>query len=90
VLQSVRETSQETPIVRGFTREVGISLFDQYDRLRRPRSALSGAVFPAGEGAGNALHVIGVLEDDETVVERWTPPATAGIDTAPCAPHHGD
>src|SRR5260370_3762769 len=40
VLQSVREASQETLIVRRFTREVGISLFDKYDCLRRPGSAL--------------------------------------------------
>src|SRR6476646_8827171 len=40
VLQSVRECSKETPIVRRRTSEVGISFFDKYDRLRRPRSAL--------------------------------------------------
>lgn len=40
VLQSVREGSNETFIVRRFTSKVGISLFDKYDRLRRPRSAL--------------------------------------------------
>src|SRR4029077_12896426 len=40
VLQSVREGSKETLIVRRFTREVGIFFFDKYYRLRRPRSAL--------------------------------------------------
>src|SRR6266849_7580138 len=40
VLQSVREGSKETLIVRRFTSEVGISFFDKYDRLRRPGSAL--------------------------------------------------
>src|SRR5438132_2530846 len=40
VLQSVREGSKETLIVRRFTSEVGISFFDKYDRLCRPRSAL--------------------------------------------------
>src|SRR6266851_6144027 len=40
VLQSVREGSKEAPIVRRFTREVGISFFDKNDRLRRPGSAL--------------------------------------------------
>jgi len=40
VLQSVRKASKETPIVRRFTSEVGISFFDKDDRLRRPGSAL--------------------------------------------------
>ena len=40
VLQSVREGSKETPIVRRFTSEVGISFFDKQDSLGRPRSAL--------------------------------------------------
>src|SRR5438270_1428489 len=40
VLQSVREGGKETLIVRRFTRKVGIFLFDKYDRLRRPGSAL--------------------------------------------------
>src|SRR6202166_3853734 len=40
VLQSVREASKETPIVRRFTSEVGISFFDKHDSLGRPRSAL--------------------------------------------------
>src|ERR1700731_5427221 len=40
VLQSVCEASKETPIVRRFTCEVGISFFDKHDSLGRPRSAL--------------------------------------------------
>src|ERR1700674_4735210 len=40
VLQSVREGSKETPVVRRFTSEVGISFFDKQDSLGRPRSAL--------------------------------------------------
>src|SRR5258708_10170774 len=40
VLQSVREASNETPIVRRFTSEVGISFFDKYYRSRKPGSAL--------------------------------------------------
>jgi hypothetical protein len=40
VLQSVREASKETPIVRRFTSEVGISFFNKHDSLSRPRSAL--------------------------------------------------
>src|SRR5438309_10450115 len=40
MLQSVREGSKEPPIVRRFTREVGLSVFDVQDSLRRPRSAL--------------------------------------------------
>ena len=40
MLQSVREGGKETLIVCRFTREIGISLFDKYDRLRRPGSAL--------------------------------------------------
>src|SRR5690242_21336418 len=40
VLQSVGEGRKETPIVGGLTREVGISLFDKQDPLRRTRSAL--------------------------------------------------
>src|SRR5713226_1532044 len=40
VLQGVREASKETPIVRRFTSEVGISFFDKHDSLGRPRSAL--------------------------------------------------
>src|SRR5205814_4579788 len=40
VLQSVREASKETPIVRRFTSEVGVSFFDQHDSLSRSRSTL--------------------------------------------------
>jgi hypothetical protein len=40
VLQSVREASKETPIVRWFTSEVGISFFNKHDSLSRPRSTL--------------------------------------------------
>jgi hypothetical protein len=40
VLQGVREGGKETPIVCRRTSEVGVSFFDKYDRLRRPRSAL--------------------------------------------------
>src|SRR5258708_15114831 len=40
VLKSVGEAGNEASIVRGFTREVGISLFDQYDRLCSPGAAL--------------------------------------------------
>src|SRR6267142_6275598 len=40
VLQSVCESSKETPILSRLTREVGISLFDEQDSLRRTRSAL--------------------------------------------------
>src|SRR4029077_5073219 len=40
VLQSVREPGNETPIIRGLTRKVGISFFDKYDRLRGTGSAL--------------------------------------------------
>ena len=36
----MREASEETPIVRRFTSEVGISFFDKQDSLCRPRSAL--------------------------------------------------
>src|SRR6267142_141619 len=40
VLQSVCESSKETPILSRFTREVGIPLFGKQDRLRRTCSAL--------------------------------------------------
>src|SRR5262249_38985125 len=40
VLQSMREGSKETLIVCRFTRQIGVSLFHEYDGLRRPRSAL--------------------------------------------------
>jgi len=40
VFQSVREASNEALVIRRFTSEVGISFFDKYDCLSRPRSAL--------------------------------------------------
>src|SRR2546428_13377487 len=40
MLQSVREGSKEPPIVRRFTREVRLSVFDEQYSLLRPRSLL--------------------------------------------------